>query len=143
MVWHHEQKVLNGSYGSAEELKKSFDNFLEEWDTLLAHPFKWSYDGKGLEAKAIDRFIKILKQSANKLETSTLSKQLELMYNIFLDYFDEIETGSWEKLFYTLKSQETTLKNIIKNEVGPKKKERAETALNALISVLENYNSNQ
>jgi hypothetical protein len=76
------QKVLNESYGSVEEFEESFEAFLEEWNTLLAHPFSWTYDGKGLEEKAVNRFIKILKQSAIKLETTTLTKQLELMINI-------------------------------------------------------------
>ena len=45
------KKVLNESYGSAEELKVNFEAFLEEWNTLLAHPFRWSYSGKGLHEK--------------------------------------------------------------------------------------------
>ncbi len=133
------KKVLNESYGAAEELKKSFGAFLEEWNTLLAHPFKWSYDGNGLEAKAVERFVKILNQSANKLEISTLSKQLELIFNVFSDCFLKVKTARWDKLFDTLKSREETLRNIIKNENGPKRKERAETALNSLMSILENY----
>ncbi len=41
------KKVLNESYGSVEELKESFDSFMVTWNTLLAHPFRWSYDDKG------------------------------------------------------------------------------------------------
>ena len=55
------KKVLNGSYGSVEELKESFYAFLEEWNILLAQPFQWSYDGKGLHEKAVNRFAEMLK----------------------------------------------------------------------------------
>ncbi len=105
------KKVLNESYGSVEELKESFEAFLEEWNTLLAHPFRWSYDGKGLHEKAVNRFIKMLKQAANKLEISTLTKQLRLMTNLFDHYFDEVPGKNWENLFDVLQSQKATLRH--------------------------------
>jgi len=133
------KKVLNESYGSVEELKESFEAFLEEWNTLLAHPFRWSYDGKGLHKKAVNRFTEMLKQAANKLEISTLTKQLRLMSNLFDHYFHEVPGESWEKLFTFLQSQEATIRNSIMNEEGPLKKENAENALNSLLSTLEDY----
>jgi hypothetical protein len=133
------KKVLNGSYGSAEELKESFEAFLEEWNTLLAHPFRWSYDGKGLHKKAVNRFTEMLKQAANKLEITTLTKQMRLMTNLFDNYFDEVPRENWGKLFDVLRLQEAKLRNSIINEEGPLKKEHAENALNSLLSVLEDY----
>ncbi len=131
------KKVLNESYGSAEEVKENFDLFLEEWNTLLAHPFRWSYDGKGLHEKAVKRFTDILKQSANKLETSTLTKQLRLMTNLFNNNFQEVANENWETLFAVLMAQEATIRNIIENEEGPLKKKYAENALSTLLSVQE------
>ena len=133
------KKVLNESYGSAEELKEGFDAFLEEWNTLLAHPFRWSYTGKGLHVKAVNRFTEMLKQAASKLEITTLTKQLRLMANLFNHYFNEVPEENWEKLINVLQLQEETLKDSIKNEEGPKKKDNAENALNYLLSVLEEY----
>jgi transposase len=133
------KKVLNESYGSVEELKQSFEAFLEEWNTLLAHPFKWSYDGKGLHEKAVIRFTKILKQAANKLEIPSLTKQLGLMLNLFVHYFDETSEENWEKLFSVLQSQESTIRNSIILEGGPVKKEKAENALNSLLAILEDH----
>ncbi len=133
------KKVLNESYGFAEELKENLDAFLEEWNTLLAHPFRWSYDGKGLHEKAVNRFTKILKQSPNKLEITTLTKLLKLMFNLVADYFCEVKETVWEKLFTALLSQEATIRNIIMNEDGPKKKEKAEEALNSLLAALEDH----
>jgi len=77
------KKVLKGSYASAQELKEGFDAFLEEWNILLAHPFRWSYDGKGLQTKALKRFTIMLNQAASELEVTTLTKQLRLMTNLF------------------------------------------------------------
>lgn len=133
------KKVLNGSYGSVGELKESFEAFLEEWNTLLAHPFRWSYDGKGLHVKAVSRFTKMLKQAANKIEITTLTKQLRLMANLFNHYFAEVPEEEWKQFLDVLKSQDATLRNSITNEEGPIKKEKAEKALNSLLSVLENY----
>ncbi len=133
------KKVSNGSYGSPEELKKSFEAFFEEWNTLLAHPFKWSYDGKGLHKKAVNRFTEMLKHAANKLEISTLTKQLRLAGNLFDYYFLDVPVEDWEKLFIALQSQEATVRNSILNENGLRKKQNAENALNALFSTLEDH----
>jgi transposase len=133
------KKVLNESYGSAKELQESFVSFLEEWNTLLAHPFHWSYKGKGLHKKTVSRFTKMLKQAASKLEISSLTKQLQLMFNIFGQYISEISMDYWRKLFDALQAQEATLRNSIMNEKGPLKKKNAENALNSLLSALENY----
>ena len=133
------KKVLKDSYGSAKELKQSFEAFFEEWNTLLAHPFSWKYDGKGLHKKAVNRFTLILKQSADILEISGLTKQLRLMLNLFNHDFDKIPVESWKHLFNVLQCKEETLRNNIVNEKGPKKKEKAENALNSLLPVLKNF----
>ncbi len=130
------KKVLDESYGSAQELMESFEAFLEEWNTLHAHPFQWSYDGKGLHGKAVNRFIAMLMQAADKLEISTLTKQLRLMSNLFDHYLSEVPKKSWEKLFDVLQSQAATLKNSIRDEEGPIKKANAENAMNSLCYAL-------
>lgn len=131
------KKVLNESYGSGEELLESFESFLGSWNTLFAHPFRWSYDGKGLHKKAVDRFTKILTQSPGKLEISSLTKQLKLMFNLLKDYVSEIPIEYWEILFDAFQSNEEILRKIILNEKGTRKKENAYSALNALLLSLE------
>ena len=133
------KKVLNESYGSGEELLKSFESFLEDWNTLFAHPFRWSYDGKGLQIKAVARFTKILNQSASKIEISSLTKQLKLMFNLLNDYVLEIPIEYWKNLFDTFQTNEAILRKSILNERGPKKKENADSALNSLLSLLEKW----
>ena len=131
------KKVLNESYGSIEELKESFDSFMVIWNTLLAHPFRWSYDGKGLHEKSVIRFTKILQTAAIKLEISSFTKQLKLMNNLFNHYFSEVPIARWEKLYCALRSQETVLRNKVMKEEGPLKKKNAENALNSLLLVLK------
>jgi transposase len=133
------KKVLNESYGSAEVLKEGFDAFLKEWNTLLAHPFRWSYDGNGLHLKAVKRFTQMIRQAANNLEITTMTKQYRLMANLFKHYSDEVPEENWENLFDALQGQQEILESSIANEEGPKKKVNAEKALNHLLSVLENY----
>ena len=133
------KKVLNGSYGSAEELKEGFDAFLEEWNVLLAHPFRWSYDGKGLQQKAVKRFTVMLNQAAHKLEVATLIKQLRLMTNLFGHYFNEVPEENWGSLFSALQQSKEILERNIENEEGPKKKKNAKIALDALFFSLEEY----
>lgn len=133
------KKVLNGSYGSAEELKEGFDAFLEEWNVLLAHPFRWSYDGKGLQQKAVKRFTVMLNQAAHKLEVTTLTKQLRLMTNLFGQYFNEVPEEDWGSLFSALRHSKEILESTIENEEGPRKKKNAKIALDALLFGLEEY----
>lgn len=133
------KKVLNESYGSGEELINSFESFLENWNTLFAHPFRWSYDGKGLHKKAVDRFTKILTQSAGKFEISSLTKQLKLMFNLLKDYVSEIPIEYWENLFEAFQSNEEILRKTILNVKGTRKKEKADSALNSLFSLLEKW----
>jgi len=59
--------------------------------------------------------------------------------NLFDSYFDEVPEKNWKKLFDVLQSQETTIRNSIMNEDGPLKKENAKNALNSLLSIFEDY----
>ena len=97
------------------------------------------FSDEPLHKKAVSRFSEMLKQAANKLEISTLTKQSRLMANLFDHYFAEVPEEEWEKLYNVLQSHNATLRNSIMNEEGPIKKENAEKALNSLLSVLEYY----
>jgi len=89
--------------------------------------------------KAVDRFTKILTQSANKIEISSLTKQLKLMFNLLNDYVSEIPIEYWENLFDAFQSNEEILREIILNEKGTRKKENADNSLNALLLSLEKW----
>lgn len=136
------KKVLRESYGSKQELKENFTSFLHTWNTVLAHPFHFTYDGKGLQQKAVTRFTAIIGQSAETIEIRGLTKQLQLMCNILLQYDDEVPVELWENLSTVLQRQLSTIRAGILQEESPKIRGKAETALNSLISALETRLSN-
>ena len=133
------KKVLNESYGSAQELMTSFEAFLEQWNTQLAHPFDWTYTGKELHEKVVVRFIEILRQAADKLETTTLTKQLCLMSNLFAKYYEKVAINKWEKLLDVVRVKEAVIRNSIMDEQGPIKKENAKNSLDALLLTLDDH----
>ena len=89
---------------------ESFESLLGSWNNLFENNIRWSYDGKGLHKKAVDRFTKILIQSASKIEISSLTKQLKLMFNLLKDYVSEIPIEYWENLFDALQTNEKILR---------------------------------
>jgi transposase len=122
------RKVLTESFGSPDELKDALKTFQDTWDLLLAHPFRWTYDGNGLHEKAVKRFTAMLRSSAAKINLRTLTKLLMLMTNLLEDYFKEISKETWSHLVQALSSQFETIADIIRQEPGPKRKKKAELA---------------
>lgn len=136
------KKVLQESFASAEDLKQSLTAFVDDWNLLLAHPFRWTYAGDGLHQKAISRFTNILRESSHELEISTLTKQLKLMRNLLSDYFSEIPVDIIRIFIDTLQSQYGTLEELIQKEEGSVKRQKAEAALAALMYSINGYDSN-
>lgn len=137
------QKVLHESFASGADLKQSLDAFVDDWNLLLAHPFRWTYTGEGLHEKAVSRFTKILSTSAHQLETATLTKQLKLMKNLLTDYSSEIPADAIRLFINTLHSQYDTLRDVVQKESGPVRKQNAEAALVSLMSFTQTYDSNR
>lgn len=134
------RKVLTESFGSPDEIKAALEAFANEWSLLLAHPFRWTYDGKGLHEKAVKRFTAMLRNSATQMELRTLTKLLMLMTNLLEDYFSEISTKTWAQLVEALSSQSETITAIIRQEPGPQRKKKAERAVANLVAVLHKRN---
>ena len=132
-------KVLGESFGSFEELKQAFESFLKDWNELLAHPFKWSYGGEGLHEKAVKRFIAMLGESAHKMEISALTKQLKLMANLIKHYYSKVSSETWIELMNSMSFQGKTLKLLIDQEKGPRRKKNAQQALQAMIRLSEKH----
>ena len=134
-------KILSESFGSPEQLRMAFDAFLAEWNSLLAHPFRWSYDGKGLHQKVVKRFTEMLRAAA-QIEMRTLTKQMRLMTNLLNHHFTEVSEHVWNEFAGTLTSQATVIADIIEREDGPQRKKKAEQAMTALtITLRECLNS--
>ncbi len=65
-------KVLGESFGAPQHLKAVLEASVEEWNLLLARPFRWSYDGKGLHGKAVKRFAIMLRSPTDVMELRSL-----------------------------------------------------------------------
>ena len=124
------RKVLGESFGSADALKTAFEAFVEEqWNGLLARPFKWSYDGKGLHEKAVKRFTKMLAESAEKFDVGTLVKMLALMTNLLNDDFHEVPVLTWEQLFATATQQDEVIAQLIERDEHPRRQRKGRKIL--------------
>jgi len=129
------QKCLNESFDSPESMYNAIYNFINLWETLLAHPFKWNYDGNGLHQKVVDRFIKILENSIEKINVKFMTKQFLLMQNLIETYQAKVEFDSWMKLYQIITANLEQLNTIIKDS-GPKRMKNAQIALINLIDSL-------
>jgi hypothetical protein len=129
-------KVFSESFGSPEQLKIAFDAFVAEWNSLFAHPFRWSHDGKGLHQKVVKRFTEMLRDSVTQIEMRVLTKQMRLMSNLLDHYFTEVSEDVWNELARTLASQAAAIVDIIQREDGPQRKKKAEQAITALTVTL-------
>jgi len=133
------RKVLGESFGSPDELKAALEAFVADWNTLLAHPFQWSYDGSGLHEKAVKRFMKMLHRSAAQMELRILTKQMMLMTNLLRDYLSEVSKENWEQFAVALRSQAVTITELIQGEEGPRRKHNAQQAFTSLTEALHDY----
>lgn len=104
----------------------------------MAHPFTWKYDGKGLHQKAVQRFVKILENSSEKMSIQFMTKQLLLMTNL-MTYRDKVKQETWVQLSNAINTKAEHLNNIIFKDDGPNKKEKAKKALIGLIDILDGY----
>lgn len=133
------RRVLNESFGSADETKAALEAYVVDWNTLLAHPFQWSYDGKGLHEKAVRRFTQTLNHSAAKMELRILTKQMALLTNLLNDYQSEVTCDSWRKFQTVFIAQSENIEKLIQSEEGKIRKNKAITAFNDLSSALRLY----
>ncbi len=134
-------KVLRESFGSPDDLKAALEAFAKDWNLLLAHPFRWSYDGKGLHEKAVKRFTAMLRTSAAEMEIQTLTKQLNLATNMLRDYFSDVSMESWQQLATAVFSQRETIDALIQHEKGPRRKPKAQRAITSLTNALHEHPS--
>lgn len=129
-------KVLRESFGSADELLAALLAFADQWNVLLAHPFRWTYKGEGLHEKAVKRFTAMLRNSPEQFELRTLTKLLKLMTNLLLDYFSKVPEERWHEFAESLQLQSEALDDLIGREPGPRRKKNAQQALDRLHATL-------
>jgi len=131
------RKVFCESFDSAETLMEAFMAWLNEWNVLLAHPFRWTYDGEGLHEKAVKRFTAMLDHAADQLEIRILTKELLLMTNLLRGYLAKVDANTWNEFVRTLQSKQDLLTSRIQSEEGPVRKKKAQNALQRLSQTLQ------
>jgi len=119
-----------------ESMYNAIDDFINEWNTLLAHPFKWNYDGSGLCQKVVQRFLRMLENSTEKMNVTFMTKQLFLMTNMIKTCWDKVELEIWLKLDNAIAAKVEQMKEIISKDNGSKKKKKAGNALIEFIDTL-------
>ena len=133
------RKVLGESFASPDALKAALEAFADEWNTLLAHPFQWAYDGSGLHEKAVQRFTKMLHRSVAQMELRILTKQMMLLTNLLRDYLPEVSDDTWGQFTAVLHSQSDIITALIEGEEGPRRKHNAQQAFTSLTEALHDY----
>jgi hypothetical protein len=96
-------KCLKGrSFTSGEALGLTMNDFCATWDEHFAHPFRWTYTGKGLAEKVVCRFTKWLSLRHTQLKGDFLHKQLLLISNWVGGYWPEVSLKRWQELHQAL-----------------------------------------
>jgi len=131
------QKCLKESFSSPQEIHTAISAFVDTWNTLLAHPFKWEYTADDLQEKVINSFIQNLKGGQIlKIELRVLTNLFNLIRNLFNDTQNDISEKVWNELRDTLKLKHFDLNTRIRKEPGPKRKKNAQVALKNLLFAL-------
>jgi hypothetical protein len=131
------QKCLKESYNSAGSIINAIRSFISDWNTYLAHPFKWKYKGTGLQEKAVLRFIKALEGGVEKMNVKYMTKQFCLMSNIKSQYFEKIEPSTWKKLHDLIQSNYEQFDSLICRTTGPIVKKKSKNALENIIQAVQ------
>ena len=107
-------KVIHGaSFSDVEELKQAVTAFAQTWNTYFAHPFNWTYTGKGLHALVIKRNITWLENEASQFTTKFYSRQMLLILHISKGYRQEVKPALWERLFTTIKDKGAFIESVL------------------------------
>ena len=112
-----QSKSLKGrSFKSQDELTTTINEFLETWNEYFAHPFNWVYKGVGLAEKVVCRFCSWLEIETSTMTCKFLDKQLQLMFNVFNGYRDQVRRKNWLRLEKLLKEKKVYLIDIINDD---------------------------
>jgi transposase len=122
-------KCLNyDQFLSVEQLRAAIIAFIDTWNKFFAHPFKWSYTGEGLYAKAVRRFSRLLSIQTAQMDSKFLTSQLSLMTNIADRYVTSIPAADWFQLLDLAVQSDEYINNIIEGETGPNRQKKARQA---------------
>lgn len=133
------QKCLKyNSFTSVDELSDFLCDFIRTWNQYFAHPFNWTYDGKGLHEKAVHRLITHISIENRHMDLSFYSNQIELMLNLLGGHFEYVDIKTWRLLDDTITQKKSFLDDLIVVSEKPKIKAKANKNFPLLIEELKN-----
>jgi transposase len=133
------KKCLNyDHFTSVQTLRKAIMSFIDTWNDFYAHPFTWSYTGKGLHQKAVRRFCLLLSIETSQMDCKFLTRQLLLMSNIAENYLQFIPEADWLRLIELATEKREYMINIIQSETGPKRQQQAREAYTRFVDSVIN-----
>ena len=127
-----------GHFYTVEQLQHDIVSFIETWNECFAHPFSWSYTGKGLYTKAVQRFNRLLAIETEQMDCKFLMSQLLLMCNIAENYIERIPSDDWIQLIDLASEKKQYITNIIEVDSGPRRKRRARDAYARFVQTVTN-----
>jgi hypothetical protein len=120
-------------FGSVKELRAAILAFVETWNEFLAHPFKWSYTGEGLHAKAVRRFCTLLALQTDQMDCKFLISQLLLMSNLADNFLHLIPAADWLKLISLAAERDAYITGIIDADSKPRRRNKARQAYDQFV----------
>jgi transposase len=121
---------------SVEQLRAAIIAFIDTWNEFFAHPFKWSYIGEDLYAKAVRRFCRLLSIRTDQMDSKFLTSQLLLMSNIADNYLNSIPAADWFQLLDLAAQSDNYINKIIERETGPIRHKKARQAYARFVQAL-------
>jgi len=131
--------LRNGQFFSVKTLRETIMNFIETWNEFYAHPFRWSYTGKGLHQKAVRRFCRLLSIETDQMESKFLTSQLLLMSNIAEHYLGLIPASDWFELIHLATEKGDYMSNIIQSDSRPRGQKKAREAYRHFVEAVINH----
>jgi len=126
-------------FTSVKQLRIDITGFINTWNGFFAHPFKWSYIGKDLYAKAVRRFSRLLSIQTDQMDSKFLTSQLLLMSNIADNYIKSIPVADWFQLLDLAAQSDKYISKIIEMETGPIRHKKAHLAYTRFLeAVIDN-----
>lgn len=133
------QKCLKyNSFATVDELSDFLSDFIRTWNQYFAHPFNWTYDGKGLHEKAVHRLITHISIENRHMGLSFFSNQIELMRHLLDGYFEHVDIKTWRLLDDAIAQKKFFLDDLIADSIKPRIKVKANKNFPLLIEELQN-----
>jgi hypothetical protein len=133
------QKCLKESFATSTALIAAIMAFVEVWNQLLAHPFDWTYQGTGLQQKAVQRFLHVVRDERQPLPLKLLIKQWLLMTHLLNSYAGHVDRVIWQQFSDLLQSKNNDLNALIAAGDNPRQRTAARKALTGLSTALANF----